>query len=886
MRHGRDCEHSISFSANTLDTFKLELIAPRPTKVGALVSQSGLDEALKKRGIAHEERRDGHELHFAISEYEAVVEAVAGCNLKVLARHLIPAPTLTALRRAREAEGVAPRSEVNAAFARMPEALSRRLLPFQRDGVRFALSRRGRCLIADEMGVGKTVQAIACASCYRQEWPLLVVVPASLRLAWANELERWLPGVVEPKQVHVVFGSEDKLSLNFAGKEPPLVTIVSFKMLEILAHEFLELRFGVVIVDESHNIRSTQKKRDSKQTEAAKRVVAGAKRAILLTGTPSLSKPYDLFAQVNSLRRGLLGKTKQEYSRNYCERRTFRVEGMAWPRTSVSGGRRLQELNLVLSETVMVRRTKQEVAAELPPKRREVLHLQPTARDLAEASRRVEGGGHEGHEGGGRAEETSYRATGIAKCRQVCEWLACALAGSTRETKFLIFGHHIDVMDEIQFRVLEGAGGDRDGGCDGDAALGYVRIDGSTPALLRQDLVRKFRSDPECKCALLSVTAAGVGLDFSAARIVVFAELPREVSVLEQAEARVHRKGQNVPVNVYFMCARGTTDESLWVHLGTSLNKLKMVHDGEVGSAFAGAGAAPLDGDPPSPLAPQESSPGPATSAPLPSAAPLPTFTTPSEGGGGGNVPYFEVSRHTDRVHLHASPDGSAPLGWNLALDEVESSMAELESAGVADGIDVCRTQELLVQFREEWGVLRGHDRMLVRSAEVIELPLSLEAVRSRGKTVAAGGGGGGGGCIERFIPLERLAAALPEGARYEDAVGSGGPASWGSEPRRVRVAVSSDGGRLCSLCMKPITAFGPQTLPQILADPSALDSGRPIELGSRTDLFCSRACHDRVSECTSASYVRRKLRDLERGVCQLCGLDCTKLVSALQACR
>ena len=48
VRHGRDCEHSISFSANTLDTFKLELIAPRPTKVGALVSQSGLDEALKK----------------------------------------------------------------------------------------------------------------------------------------------------------------------------------------------------------------------------------------------------------------------------------------------------------------------------------------------------------------------------------------------------------------------------------------------------------------------------------------------------------------------------------------------------------------------------------------------------------------------------------------------------------------------------------------------------------------------------------------------------------------------------------------------------------------------------------------------------------------------
>ncbi len=77
----------------------------------------------------------------------------------------------------------------------MPLSLRQALLPFQLQGVKFGLKHHGRCLIADEMGVGKTVQGIALAACYREEWPLLIIVPASLRLMWAEELERWLPHI-------------------------------------------------------------------------------------------------------------------------------------------------------------------------------------------------------------------------------------------------------------------------------------------------------------------------------------------------------------------------------------------------------------------------------------------------------------------------------------------------------------------------------------------------------------------------------------------------------------------------------------------------------------------------------------------------------------------
>ena len=94
----------------------------------------------------------------------------------------------------------------------MPKDLREKLLPFQVQGVQFGIRKECRMLFADDMGVGKTVQAIALASCYEDSWPLIIVVPASLRLSWANELEKWLPGLL-PSDIHVIFSSDDKLSL-------------------------------------------------------------------------------------------------------------------------------------------------------------------------------------------------------------------------------------------------------------------------------------------------------------------------------------------------------------------------------------------------------------------------------------------------------------------------------------------------------------------------------------------------------------------------------------------------------------------------------------------------------------------------------------------------
>ena len=93
-------------------------------------------------------------------------------------------------------------NDVDAVYEKIAPRIREALYSFQEEGVRFALRRRGRALIADQMGVGKTLQAIAIADAYRDAGPLLCVVPAAMRFVWADELERWLTDMT-PRQLSV-----------------------------------------------------------------------------------------------------------------------------------------------------------------------------------------------------------------------------------------------------------------------------------------------------------------------------------------------------------------------------------------------------------------------------------------------------------------------------------------------------------------------------------------------------------------------------------------------------------------------------------------------------------------------------------------------------------
>jgi len=244
------------------------------------------------------------------------------------------------------------------------------------------------------MGVGKSFQAIALAACHAEEWtPLLIICPASIRLLWAEELEKWLPSLA-PSSVSLIQARADwrphdtaatpaataagpdaapadpsAASTSAGGvageggaesggaaaaapaPQRPRILISSYQMLRNLSckacssphcpvsvHNTREVKdptkcpgfpscmaagkFGFVIVDESHHMRSLNAKHDSGLAEAAAAVVRNATHAVLLSGTPSVTRPFDLFGQLNALQQRML-PDKKNFAFRYCQRRSI-----------------------------------------------------------------------------------------------------------------------------------------------------------------------------------------------------------------------------------------------------------------------------------------------------------------------------------------------------------------------------------------------------------------------------------------------------------------------------------------------------------------------------------------------------------------------------------
>ncbi|RDY04796.1 DNA annealing helicase and endonuclease ZRANB3, partial [Mucuna pruriens] len=433
--------------------------------------------------------------------------------------------------------------EVERLVAKLPTTLLDVLLPFQHDGLRFALRRGARCLIADDMGLGKTLQAIAIAGCFADEGAILVVCPAVLRFSWAEELERWLPFCL-PTDVHLVFGHQDN---PVYLTRSPRVVVISYTMLHRLRKSMLERQWALLIVDESHHVRCT-KKEEPGEIKAVLDVASKVKRIILLSGTPSLSRP------------GLLGKTKYEFAKTYCD---------------------FKYIKGIQGKYFAIRRLKEQVLQQLPPKRRQIIRLLLKRSDIVAAKTTVTGVLN--IDTSERASEDmpmehldepdgklSYQELGIAKLSGFREWLALhpIIEGLESASKMIIFAHHHKVLDGVQEFICE-------------KGINFVRIDGNTLARDRQSAVVSFRTSPEVKIAIVGILAAGFGLDFSTAQDVVFLELPQCPTIMLQAEDRAHRRGQTNAVNIYIFCAKDTLDESHWKNLNKSLQRVSCTTDGK-----------------------------------------------------------------------------------------------------------------------------------------------------------------------------------------------------------------------------------------------------------------------------------------------------------------
>ncbi|XP_073490506.1 SWI/SNF-related matrix-associated actin-dependent regulator of chromatin subfamily A-like protein 1 [Aquarana catesbeiana] len=496
--------------------------------IGYHVEVIGLFKQMNSRNYDTKTRK----WSFLLEDYQKLMEAI----LRIQQVEVEPLPRWVAQAFAAQFEKTSlSRAEIpDVDLSSVDSKLVSSLMPFQREGVSFAISREGRLLLADDMGLGKTIQAICIAAYYKKEWPLLVVAPSSVRFTWAEAFHRWLP-CVRPDSINVIVTGRDSQSAS-------LINIVSYDLLGKM-DKHITANFKVIIIDESHFLKNMKTAR----CKSAMPLLKSAKRVILLSGTPAMSRPAELYTQIAAVRPNFFSRF-HDFGLRYCD-----AKQMPWG-WDYSGSCNLGELKLLLEESLMVRRLKSDVLSQLPAKQRKMVVIAPeginakTKAALAAAAKEMA----QGFKNKGQEKEALllfYNRTAEAKIRCVIEYIMDLLE-SGRE-KFLVFAHHKLMLDSV---------------CDelGKKNVGFIRIDGNTASADRQSLCQKFQFSDKLSVAVLSITAANMGLTLSSADLVVFAELFWNPGVLIQAEDRVHRIGQTNSVNIHYLVAKGTADDYLW----------------------------------------------------------------------------------------------------------------------------------------------------------------------------------------------------------------------------------------------------------------------------------------------------------------------------------
>lgn len=495
---------------------------------------------------------------------EKIIGELSGSNIEV--ETLDPL-----LHRAIAAASTVP--DLQDRYELIPDSIKSKLLPFQREGVRFILQHGGRVLLADEMGLGKTLQAIAVASCVRDSWPVLVLTPSSLRLQWASMIQQWLD--IASSDIHVVlsnYSGSNKGGYTITRSNTKedvclngMFNIVSYDVVPKLQTSLMNSDFKVVIADESHFLKNAQAKR----TSASLPILQKARYTMLLSGTPALSRPIELYKQLEALYPSVY-KNVHEYGNRYCLGGVF---GM------YQGASNHEELHNLMKATVMIRRLKKDVLSELPVKRRQQVFLDLADKDMRQINAlfcelevikskikacksKEEGESLKFNEK--HIINKIYTESAEAKIPAVLEYLGTVIEAGC---KFIVFAHHQSMIESIHQLLVK-------------KKVGCIRIDGGTPAGSRQSLVTDFQEKDAVKAAVLSIKAGGVGLTLTAASTVIFAELSWTPGDMIQAEDRAHRIGQVSSVNVYYLLANDTVDDIIWDVVQSKLENLGQMLDG------------------------------------------------------------------------------------------------------------------------------------------------------------------------------------------------------------------------------------------------------------------------------------------------------------------
>jgi hypothetical protein len=449
--------------------------------------------------------------------------------------------------RAQAAEAVRnSRAEHGDPIEAIAAVLGGELAPFQWAGVRYVLNAR-RAFLADEQGLGKTVEALAALEA-DGAYPAVVVCPASMKLGWLREAERWLP-------------HRSAVIIEGRPAVPPTgdITILNYELVAAHREALAQRRPRALVVDESHYCKNPRAKRTQAVRKLAASVAPDGLR-LALTGTPVLNHADELISQLR-----VIGRL-EDFGSGARFSNQFR-------------GRLSEErLHWHLRRRCFVRRLKAEVLPQLPAKRQVVvpvaltnlteyrlaerdvvewLRSQPL--DLSELNARIAATL--------RAERlaqlgTLQRLAARGKLAAALAWIDDFLVSGE---PLVVFARHVEVQEAVLARFPDA-----------------LHLLGRDTIRDREATIAAFQ-DPEGPPLIIGATrVAGQGITLTRASNVAFLELEWTPAMHDQAEDRCHRIGQRDAVTAWYLLAAGTIDETMARLIESKRHHVAAVTDGRV----------------------------------------------------------------------------------------------------------------------------------------------------------------------------------------------------------------------------------------------------------------------------------------------------------------
>lgn len=421
------------------------------------------------------------------------------------------------------------------------------LYPFQNVGVAFIELTDGNCLLCDQMGLGKTCQAISFAE--RRGCRTLVICPASLKLVWKDEIKKFTG-----KDAHVI-STKDCIEPTYQ------YTIINYDIVEKKMQEIDEHRWDLLICDEAHFLKNMKAKR----TETVHLLKDKFKHKILLTGTPILNKPVELYSLLNIVHPGEWGSFMW-YAKRYCNA----TKGYwGW---DFSGSSNEEELREKL-EPLMLRRLKEDVLDDLPDKIYQEVRLEMSDSVKIKYNRILEDLRsylikYKGYSD--KKADKAVRAEAFVKINELRQLVIkdkiSALDNiieGLNEDKIVVFSDYVTPLERLHETYPRSS----------------VILFGGQSLEERKEAIQKFQTDDKVKIFLGSIKAAGVGITLTSANKVLFLSLPWVPGEMDQAIDRCHRIGQKDTVNVYSLLC-GEIDEYMNEILNTKRDVINKIVGG------------------------------------------------------------------------------------------------------------------------------------------------------------------------------------------------------------------------------------------------------------------------------------------------------------------